>query len=265
MLVARGLCAGYGRSTVLQDIDLEVGSGEIVTLIGANGAGKSTLAKTIAGLIELRGGTLTLSGQNAGEMTAKERVRKGLCLVPEGRQIFGSLSIEANLRLGAYAHDRMSEDQIRERIKEACEPFPVLIARRHESAANLSGGQQQMLAIARGLMSAPALLILDEPSLGLAPNLVRDIFKLVAGLRQTGISILLSEQNARQSLAISDRAYVIENGRIVSAGAAKEIAARSDIAEAYLGIGHQIGSQRGENMSARRMRDILVELAGQGR
>jgi branched-chain amino acid transport system ATP-binding protein len=260
MLVARGLSAGYGRSTVLRNIDLEVGVGEIVTLIGANGAGKSTLAKAIAGLIELRGGTLTLSGESAGQMSAKERVRKGLCLVPEGRQILGSLSIEANLRLGAYADDKMGENEIRERIKVVCEPFPILIARRHESAANLSGGQQQMLAIARGLMSAPKILVLDEPSLGLAPNLVRDIFRLVSDLRRTGISILLSEQNARQSLAISDRAYVIENGRIVSKGTAKELAAREDIAEAYLGVGHQIGSGSSGNISTDRMKDILSEI-----
>jgi branched-chain amino acid transport system ATP-binding protein len=260
MLVAKGLSAGYGRSTVLHDIDLEVRAGEIVTLIGANGAGKSTLAKTIAGLIEPRGGQLTLGGENAQNLSAKARVRRGLCLVPEGRQIFGSLSIEANLRLGAYAHDGLSEADMQAAMERACQAFPILLARRQESAANLSGGQQQMLAIARGLMSKPSLLVLDEPSLGLAPNLVKDIFRLIAGLRETGISILLSEQNARQSLAIADRASVIENGRIIHSGDARVIAARADIAEAYLGVGHQIGAAVEGNARVAQMREILVGL-----
>ena len=258
MLFVKGLSAGYGRSTVLHDIDLEVRAGEIVTLIGANGAGKSTLAKTIAGLIEPRGGELTLCGENARNLSAKERVRRGLCLVPEGRQIFGSLSIEANLRLGAYAHAEMSEADMEASLHRACEAFPILLARRQESAANLSGGQQQMLAIARGLLSRPALLVLDEPSLGLAPNLVKDIFRLIASLRSTGISILLSEQNARQSLAIADRAYVLANGRIIHSGEAKAIAARSDIAKAYLGVGHQIGGEVQGNARVAQMRDLLV-------
>ena len=235
MLVASGLTAGYGHNDVLDSIDLSIAPGEIVTLVGANGAGKSTLCKALAGILDIRKGSLKITGVEAKRLSPRERVLQGLCLVPEGRQVFGSLSIDANLRLGAYASSGLSKEEIASRIAGACKLFPILLSRLHEPAANLSGGQQQMLAIARGLMSAPKILLLDEPSLGLAPNLVKEIFRLISSLRDGGLSILLSEQNARQSLAISDRAYVIENGRIVRSGGAHDLAQRKDIAELYLG------------------------------
>jgi branched-chain amino acid transport system ATP-binding protein len=259
MLETRGLSAGYGRDTVLHDIDLVVRPGEIVALIGANGAGKSTLVKTISGLLPARAGEVLLDGARIDALSPRERVLRGVCLVPEGRQTFGGLSIEANLRLGAFARGRLDPTALDKLIDESCAPFPILLPRKHEPAANLSGGQQQMLAIARGLMSTPKALMLDEPSLGLAPALVSEIFRLIAELRERGFAILLSEQNARQSLAISDRAYVIENGRITTSGAARDILASADIAEKYLGVGHRIGdpgSARQVAMTAR-LREIM--------
>ena len=258
MLETRALCAGYGRDTVLRDIDLSVAPGEIVALIGANGAGKSTLCKAIAGLLPARGGEILLDGARIDGETARARVLRGVCLVPEGRQIFGGLSIEDNLRIGAYATKGLAEVAVRARMDAACEPFPILAPRFKEPAANLSGGQQQMLAIARGLMSAPRALLLDEPSLGLAPALVAEIFRLVAALREQGYAILLSEQNARQSLAIADRAYVIENGRIVASGAAKGFLDSPEIAEKYLGVGRKVGEDGGRQAAlSARLRSIL--------
>ena len=254
MLSVRGLSAGYGSDTVLRNVDLDVGQGEIVALIGANGAGKSTLVKTLAGLIEARGGSVELEGQRIETLSPRDRVLRGLCLVPEGRQTFGGLSIETNLRLGAYAQSGLDEAAMQALIEEACTPFPILLPRRREPCANLSGGKQQMLAIARGLMSRPKVLLLDEPSLGLAPALVAEIFRLVAALREKGFAILLSEQNAKQSLAIANRAYVIENGSITMSGQAADILASADIAEKYLGVGHSVGdpaSARQLAMSAR--------------
>jgi branched-chain amino acid transport system ATP-binding protein len=261
MLSIRGLSAGYGSDTVLRKVDLDVGAGEIVALIGANGAGKSTLVKTLAGLLPARGGEITLEGTRIEAMSPRERVLRGLCLVPEGRQTFGGLTIDTNLRLGAYAQNDLDEAAMQALIEEACKPFPILLPRRREPCANLSGGQQQMLAIARGLMSKPKLLLLDEPSLGLAPALVSEIFRLIAELRQRGFAILLSEQNARQSLAIADRAYVIENGRITTSGSSADILASADIAEKYLGVGHAVGdpgSARQLAMSAK-LRSILSD------
>jgi branched-chain amino acid transport system ATP-binding protein len=261
MLSVRSLSAGYGNDTVLRKVDLDVGAGEIVALIGANGAGKSTLVKTLAGLLPARGGEILLEGQRIDALAPRERVLRGLCLVPEGRQTFGGLSIDTNLRLGAFAQSGVDEAAMQALIEEACKPFPILLPRRREACANLSGGQQQMLAIARGLMSKPKVLLLDEPSLGLAPALVAEIFRLVSALRQRGYAILLSEQNARQSLAIADRAYVIENGRITAQGGSAEILASADIAEKYLGVGHAVGdatSARQQAMSAR-LKSILAD------
>jgi len=259
MLDVRGLSAGYGRDIVLRDVNISVAPGEIVALIGANGAGKSTLVKSIAGVVTSRAGAITLDGAPIDALSPRERVRRGVCLVPEGRQIFGGLSIEANLRLGAQARRDLDEASLKTLMAEACRPFPMLVSRLAEPGANLSGGQQQMLAIARGLMSSPKALLLDEPSLGLAPALVSEIFRLIASMRARGIAILLSEQNARQSLAISDRAYVIENGRIVAAGASADILASADIAEKYLGVGHRIGEAGGAKQLAMtaRLREIM--------
>jgi branched-chain amino acid transport system ATP-binding protein len=242
LLTANNLSSGYGKSTVLHDIDISVGEGEIVALVGANGAGKSTLVKTLAGILPIRGGDISLEGKSIRDLSARDRVTRGLSLVPEGRQVFGGLSIESNLRLGAYAAPRMTDADLEGLIQNSCRSFPNLLTRRQEAAANLSGGQQQMLAIARGLMSRPKVLLLDEPSLGLAPILVSELFRLIGALRTEGISILLSEQNAKQSLAIADRAYVIENGRIVVQDKACNLLKHDEIAKKYLGVGRHIGT-----------------------
>ena len=241
MLDIDHLSSGYGNAEILHAIDLTIGRGEIVALIGANGAGKSTLVKCLAGLLPARSGMISLEGRRIETLTPRRRVQSGLCLVPEGRQTFGGLSIESNLRLGAYGDPRLGRDELDARITDACRSFPILLERRREPCANLSGGQQQMLAIARGLMSRPKVLLLDEPSLGLSPQLVTEIFGLVADLRRKGIAILLSEQNARQSLAIADRAYVLENGRITAQGPSAELLASADIAQKYLGVGRDVG------------------------
>jgi branched-chain amino acid transport system ATP-binding protein len=257
VLTATNLSSGYGNNTVLRGIDLSVRPGEIVALVGANGAGKSTLVQTLAGILPRRGGYIALYGERIGHLNPKERVQRGLCLIPEGRQIFGGLSIEANLWLGAYTVSRTSFAEREDLIQSCCRSFPVLLTRRRDAAANLSGGQQQMLAIARGLMSKPKLLMLDEPSLGLAPILVAEIFRMIAQLRDEGISILLSEQNARQSLAIADRAYVIENGQIVLQDDARHILSHAEIAQKYLGIGLQIEKSHAASSISGRLRAIL--------
>ena len=244
MLEIRNLRAGYGDVTVLQDIDLHVSAGEIVALIGANGAGKTTLAKTISGLLPARQGSVVFEGTAIERLSPRQRIGLGISQVPEGRQIITGLTVAENLRLGAYTRRRSLGDAgIAKRIAEVCRYFPILLERLDEAAGNLSGGQQQMLAIARALMVEPRLLLLDEPSLGLSPTLVAEIFRLIASLRSQGLAILLSEQNARMSLAIADRAYVIEMGRVVLQGKGQELLGRPDIAERYLGVGRAVDSR----------------------
>ncbi len=260
MLEVRALSAGYGHALVLRDINLKVGAGELVALIGANGAGKSTLVKTIAGLLPAAHGSILFEGHAIEALNPAARVLRGLCLVPEGRQVFGGLSVEENLRLGAYARRDLDEKALRRLMTEACEPFPMLLPRLKDAAVNLSGGQQQMLAIARGLMSEPRVLLLDEPSLGLSPTLVSEIFRLVTVLRGRGISILLSEQNARQSLAIADRAYVLENGRITIDGPSSDILATASIAEKYLAVGGSVGDRA--SMRQRALTERLAKVFG---
>jgi branched-chain amino acid transport system ATP-binding protein len=238
MLDIRNLTTGYGESTVLHGIDLTVSAGEIVALVGANGAGKSTLLKTISGLLPAWQGAILLDGQQIDGLAARRRIDLGLSQVPEGRQIIAGLTIAENLQLGAYSRRRsLGKRGIEQRIGDVCRHFPVLIERLDEPAGNLSGGQQQMLAIARALMSEPRLLLLDEPSLGLSPTLVADIFRMIARLRAQGLALLLSEQNARMSLAIADRAYVIEMGRVTLQGAGQELLDRQDVTDRYLGAG----------------------------
>ena len=238
MLELRSLESGYRDLIVLHGVSLEVRTGEIVALIGANGAGKTTLAKAIAGLLPARRGQIVFADRSIERLSPRERIRLGMAHVPEGRQIVAALTVADNLRLGAYAEQRrLGEDGIKRRVTAVCELFPHLRERLEEAAGNLSGGQQQMLAIARALMIEPRLLILDEPSLGLAPALVAEIFRLIMTLRDHGIAILLSEQNAHMSLAIADRAYVIEMGRITLAGKGSELLGRPEIAERYLGVG----------------------------
>jgi branched-chain amino acid transport system ATP-binding protein len=257
-LELQGLSAGYGGMDVIHDIDLTVRPREIVTLIGANGAGKSTLLKTISGLTRSSSGTITFDGARIEASPIATRMRLGIVHVPEGRQIFSGLSVSENLELGAYIHRRRSDEADAQQADVAMR-FPVLRERMLEVAGNLSGGQQQMLAIGRGLMSRPKLLMLDEPSLGLAPRLVTEIFDLIISLRDQGLAILLSEQNAQLSLAVADRGYVFENGRVALTGSGKDLLQSKDVADRYLGIGarHESSSPRLKDGISRRLRDLL--------
>ena len=237
-LELKRVSTGYEAVDVIHDIDLSVGAGEIVALVGANGAGKSTLVKAISGIVPIRRGEIALDGKRIDRESTRARVLMGIAQVPEGRQVFGGLTVGENLRLGAYARTQARDAApIEEGIARIGALFPVLLQRLDEPAANLSGGQQQMLAIGRGLMAEPRILVLDEPSLGLAPVLVAEIFRLIASLRGQGRGILLSEQNAKLSLAIADRAYVIENGRVTLSGTGQDLLHNSEVAERYLGVG----------------------------
>jgi len=253
-----GLSVAYGQVSALRDVSISINAGEAVALVGANGAGKSTLVKTISGLVPARSGTITFDGRRIEAASTAARMRLGIAHVPEGRQIFSGLTVGENLALGAYVH-RGQPEQMQTRLAEVGERFPVLRARLSALAGNLSGGQQQMLAIGRGLMAAPKLLILDEPSLGLAPRLVSEMFELIQGLRQQGLAILLSEQNAQLSLAIADRGYVIENGRVALSGSGQDLLRSKDVADRYLGVGatpEAAGSERGGQL-AERLRALL--------
>jgi branched-chain amino acid transport system ATP-binding protein len=236
-LVVRGLRAGYGGAEVLRGIDLDAAPGTLTALVGANGAGKSTLLKCISGLVPPTSGTIRLAGRSIAGLPPADIVRCGIAHVPEGRQIFGRLTVADNLRLGAYSQLRqLTPAEVAARIDGVCEIFPVLSARLIEQASLLSGGQQQMLAIARGLMARPRLLLLDEPSLGLAPVLVGEISGVLRRLRETGVGLLLVEQNARLGLALADRAYVLETGRVVLSGTGKELLADPEVIHRYLGV-----------------------------
>jgi branched-chain amino acid transport system ATP-binding protein len=257
MLEIQNLCVGYGDTQVLQGVSLRVAAGEIVALIGANGAGKTTLAKTLAGVLSPFSGRILFEGREINRISAHERIARGIAQVPEGRQIIGGLTVEDNLRLAVFTQRRrLGPAAINCRIAEIGRSFPALEERMNAMAGNLSGGQQQMLAIARALMVEPRLLVLDEPSLGLSPVLVSQIFRLIAGFRLRGLAVLLSEQNARMSLAIADRAYVIEMGRVVLEGTGPELLNNPSIAERYLGIG--TGSASGDDERALRRRQELV-------
>ena len=237
MLSVQGLVAGYSAAAVVDGISVAVSAGEMVTLVGANGAGKSTLLKAIAGAIPVRAGLVSIDGEDVTNVPAHRRVGKGIVLVPEGRMLFAGMSVDENLTLGAHlrtgpaARRAVAED--RERVFGL---FPVLAERRRQAAGTLSGGEQQMLAIGRGLMAQPKLLMLDEPSLGLAPLVVEEIFKVIESIRARGCSILLVEQDVFHALSISDRAYVIENAEIVMEGTGQEILDNPRIKEAYLGL-----------------------------
>jgi len=241
MLEAKGYSTGYAGRPVVHGLDLSVGAGEIVALVGANGAGKSTLARALSGLLPALGGSLSFAGEDVTRWTPARRVKAGLLHVPEGRQVFAGLTVANNLELGCYARTGEPAAARRERLDDVLTRFPALRSRTASLAGNLSGGQQQMLAIARALMGEPRLLILDEPSLGLSPSLVQEVFGLIASLRSRGLAILLSEQNARMSLAIADRGYVMEGGRIALSGLASDLAGSSEIAARYLGAGAGAG------------------------
>jgi branched-chain amino acid transport system ATP-binding protein len=257
MLEIQNLCASYGAAEVLHGVSLRVAAGEIVALIGANGAGKTTLAKTLAGVLSPSRGRIVFENQEINRISARERIARGIAQVPEGRQIIAGLTVEDNLRLAVFTQRRrLGAAAINSRLAEIGIRFPVLAERMNEMAGNLSGGQQQMLAIARALMVEPRLVVLDEPSLGLSPVLVGQIFGLIADFRRRGLAVLLSEQNARMSLAIADRAYVMEMGCVVLEGTGQELLNNPAIAERYLGVG--TGSGSGDDDRARQRRHDLV-------
>ncbi|WPG41228.1 ABC transporter ATP-binding protein [Variovorax sp. EBFNA2] len=231
-LEVSGLFAGYGRIEALHGIDLRVGQGELVALVGANGAGKTTLLRAVSGLIRASTGSVTLFGREIGRDSADARVRAGLSQVLEGRQVFGPLSVQDNLLLGGYTRP----DRRQERLAEMYALFPVLEEKRLLAAGTLSGGQQQMLAIARALMSEPKVLLLDEPSMGLAPLLVKEIFGVIARLKARGIPILLVEQNAHAALSVADIGYVLETGAIALGGPAAQLLRDERVKAAYLGL-----------------------------
>lgn len=233
MLSVEGLRAGYGRIEVLHGIDLEVRSGEIVTVVGANGAGKTTLLRCLSGVHPTTHGRVHFRGEDMTRARPHLRVGRGLAQSPEGRQIFTNLTVEENLRLGAFL---FSDDRVAADMEEAFRTFPVLKEKRAQIAGGLSGGQQQMLAIARALMSRPSCLLLDEPSLGLAPILARQVLDAVETLKGLGVTVLLVEQNAFAALSIADRGYVMETGRIAMSGKASDLIADARVREAYLGI-----------------------------
>jgi branched-chain amino acid transport system ATP-binding protein len=262
MLELRSVSTGYGRQTVVHEVSLTLRKGEVLALVGANGAGKSSLVKAISGVLALHTGELSLEGQRIDRLGTRTRVLAGIAHIPEGRQVFAGLTVADNLRMGAYTRlGSLSAGELQRRIDRVLAPMPALLQRLSEPAGNLSGGQQQMLAIARGLMSEPRVLLLDEPSLGLAPVLVAEIFRLIVRLRDQGLAILLSEQNARLSLAIADRAAVIEKGRVVLEGTGKALIGDPGVAERYLGIGAAVGALGAERHQrlVGRLKDLLHE------
>ena len=236
MLVLHEMHVRYGAIAALRGVSLQVEQGEIVGLIGVNGAGKSKTLMTIAGVLQPRSGTIVFRGESIVGSAPEEIVRKGIALIPEGRRIFPGLTVEENLRLGASI--RSDRPAVQQDLDEMCQRFPVLADRLHQAAGTLSGGEQQQLAIARGLMSRPTLLMLDEPSLGLAPQLVEEMFQMVAQLHKTGVTILLVEQNVERTLDIAGRVYLLNTGEVEFEGTASELRERVDFASAYLGGSH---------------------------
>ncbi len=233
MLKIENLHVKYGAIHAVKGIDLEVKEGEIVTLIGANGAGKSSTLKAISGLEKAAEGSITFNGQPLNKLSARNIMKLGISHVPEGRRIFAGLTVLENLEMGAYL--RKDKAGIKEDLKKVYARFPILEKRSRQDAATLSGGEQQMLAMGRALMAKPKLLLLDEPSMGLAPILVQEIFSIIQDIKAQGTTVLLVEQNARMALSIADRGYVLETGKVVYAGTGEELAESEEIAKAYLG------------------------------
>ena len=233
MLKVEDINVYYGAIHAIKGISLEVNEGEIVTLIGANGAGKSTILRTISGLLKPKTGKIDFEGQNIAGIAAQHIVKSGISQVPEGRRIFANMTVMENLDLGAYV--RSDKAGIQEDLKMVFSRFPRLEERKTQEAGTLSGGEQQMLAMGRALMSRPRLLLLDEPSMGLAPLLIKEIFSIIQDINKTGTTVLLVEQNANMALSIANRAYVLETGRITLAGPAKDLAASEAVRKAYLG------------------------------
>ena len=234
LLTMEGVRANYGDFQALFNITLEIRAGEIVTLIGANGAGKTTTLRVVSGLLPSQHGRLRFEGQDISKLPPHEIVVRGVSHVPEGRQLFPHMSVEENLALGAYI--RRARSRLKDAMEEQFELFPRLKERRRQLAGTLSGGEQQMVAIARGLMTAPRLLLLDEPSLGLAPKIVEEVFAKVQQISKSGVTVLIVEQNVVDGLSISDRGYVVENGEITLQGTPKELLGNEQIRAAYLGL-----------------------------
>ncbi len=234
ILQVKGLRAGYGRAEVLHGIDLQAQAGGVITVIGPNGAGKSTLLNTLMGILPGQG-AIEFRGQDISTLTLEERVMNGMALVPEKRELFGTMAVEDNLLLGGFRQMRLGNAQWRSRLDDVYSIFPRLKERRAQLAGTLSGGERQMLAVGRALMSAPDLLMLDEPSLGLAPLIVKEIFAIIDRLRQTGVTIVLVEQNARAALQVADHGYVLEMGELSAQGPASELASDPRVIETYLG------------------------------
>ena len=240
VLKVEGLCTQYGKVHALLNANITVAPGSIVTVIGGNGAGKSTMLNSIMGSLPSAGsstGSVLYQGQQVSGWNVERRVGGGMSLVPELRELFGSMTVEDNLLLGGFRLYRARQAGWKEKLDEVFDIFPRLRERRQQHAGTLSGGERQMLAVGRALMAQPKLLMLDEPSLGLAPRIVREIFQIIARLRSTGVSILLVEQNARAALQVADYGYVLETGEVVLEGPAKELAHNPRVIESYLGLG----------------------------
>jgi len=233
LLEVKDVSVHYGRIQAISDVSISVEEGEVVSLIGANGAGKTTSMKAIAGLLNLSHGSITFAGDDIGQLKGHQRVARGISLVPEGRGIFPAMTVMENLDMGAYGRSKKSG--IDEDLERVFDLFPRLLERKGQFGGTLSGGEQQMLAIGRALMARPTLLLLDEPSMGLAPMFIRQIFSIIAQVRDQGTTVLLVEQNANQALSLADRAYVLETGTISKAGTGQELLTDTSIREAYLG------------------------------
>lgn len=234
LLQVSKLHAGYGKAQVLHGLSLQAAKSSVITVIGPNGAGKSTLLNSLMGLLPAQG-QIEFNGQSIAALTLEERVMQGMALVPEKRELFGTMSVEDNLVLGGYRQMRLGNAQWRSRMDDVFDLFPRLKERRLQEAGTLSGGERQMLAVGRSLMSRPSLLMLDEPSLGLAPLIVKEIFSIIDTLRQTGVTIVLVEQNARAALAVADEGYVLEMGEIGLHGKASDLAQDPRVIDTYLG------------------------------
>ena len=234
LLVVKGLRAGYGRAEVIHGIDLQAPQGSVITVIGPNGAGKSTLLNALMGVLPAQG-SIEFNGQSISSLSLEERVMLGIALVPEKRELFGSMPVEDNLILGAFRQVRLGNKAWREQMDVVFQLFPRLKERRTQAAGTLSGGERQMLAVGRALMSRPTLLMLDEPSLGLAPLVVKEIFRTIDALRSTGVTTLLVEQNARAALETADYGYVLEMGDMALSGPARELATDPRVIDTYLG------------------------------
>ena len=239
ILKVKQLHAAYGKAQVLHGLTVDVAKGSVITVIGPNGAGKSTFLNCLMGILPSRG-VIEFNGQSINELTLEERVMQGISLVPENRELFSTMTVEDNLMLGGYRQMRLGNTEWRSRIDDVFDLFPRLKERRLQAAGTLSGGERQMLAVGRSLMSRPSLLMLDEPSLGLAPLIVKEIFNIIVTLRQTGVSIILVEQNARAALAVADYGYVLEMGEISMQGVASDLAEDPRVIDTYLGAAKKL-------------------------